>query len=148
MKTKIITYKQFFKALRLLRKRGFVFCLYKSRQRIRSEEHDDGWVRSRSVWCKSYAGLSDVYYSPQQMIYREFFGGSTQKWICSTMATRCIGLSPKQAEELEKAQLELGRHSLVLRKRLLKACGLLDIPHSKRIRYTEKRHDGKRKCKA
>lgn len=134
---KITTYSRFFKAVRMLRKKGHSFSFYVGERRTRNN-NGDGWVSNRAIWSKAYSKGAELYLSPFLLIYREFFGGLTEKWICSTMAASRIGLPPEKYKELESAQLEIGGHILVLRKRLLAACDLEEVPHRNRKTFQKR----------
>lgn len=147
---KITTYRAFFKAIRKLRKRGSTFSFCIGPRRTRNSD-GEGWVSNRTIWTKSYTPNGELCLSPFQLIYREFFGGLTEGWLGSTMAASRIGLPPKKYKELEAAQLETGGHILALRKRLLAACDLEEVPHRNRKTFQKRWKNGcstSGKCKA
>lgn len=134
-----MTYKEFFRLLRKVRRRGYEFQfiatpLVLKRKGRRVNAHMVAHVASNSgIW------------SPIDMVCDEFYKDNNLVLYHPFSAER-LGLPAHKANELRKAISERKGHSPALRRRLLAAVGLLEIPDRKRspVKESKKEHKGKR----
>jgi hypothetical protein len=125
----IKTYKAFFRALRTARRRGgYDFKLTSTCVRTPAMDRS-GTVPAFFV---RHHSPSTMIYSPFLVVWLHFFRRSTEPLQPVRMSAKSIGLPPGKERELRSAIDEKPGHSEALRRRLLKACGLDEVPHEDR----------------
>lgn len=133
---RITTYKRFFRLLRKARESGVIFVVLNSNLKIKSDKGK--WVNAHSIWSPHYFSGMTAYLSPFQVLHRTYFQKTDMKeWLGTDSCARAMGLPLDKQLELSNAQIEGRNHLLSLRRRMLKACGLTDIPNDHRSRYED-----------
>lgn len=135
------TYSLFFRALRSARLSGWDMESLDTPVRIKNNQ-GKGKVSSHLI---IHRAENNALLLPDEVICRAFYSQVTDPHKLSTMAALHIGLPERKWSKLRAAIRESPSHSKALRRRLLKACGLKEVPHSQRPR--RRRHDRSRKRK-
>lgn len=129
------TYLDYFKLCRRLANDGFKFELIQTPQLIKNRT-GKGRVNAYMIRWRS---PSTSLWSPISVIHHELYAISSDPWKPHTMAYREIGLSKKAYLKIFHAELDTEKAVPSLRKDMLRALKVKDVPHSRRIVFRRRR---------
>lgn len=131
MSGKIITERDFLVALYKAHHRyEWEFALYESGMRIPSRKKAGGWVHGYSI----YHSEGGMHWSPFMVVYSVFCCGVDAAVKQDQAAAESMGLPVNVYKDISAAAHEAQGHSRPLRKKLLLATGLKEVPHRLRLR--------------
>jgi len=135
MSKPIKTIKHFTQALRIAReKKGIVFHLYAVLTRT-PDLDGSGYAEKHCIWHRT---PSASLVSPERVLAEVFFHDPDIKYPYPQRAAELMGLPLDKLRTIHSAVYEDPGFSRKLRRRLIEAAGLKEIPHSKRQQFREK----------
>ena len=137
------TYSLFFRALRSARLKGWEMEALDTPVCIKNNQ-GKGKVSSHLI---IHRAKNNALLLPDEVVCRAFYSQVTDPHKLSTIAALHIGLPENKWSKLSAAIRESRGHSKALRRRLLKACGLVEVLHSQRPRRRKHERQRKRKRK-